>query len=62
MYTLLYLKWITSKDLLDNTGNSAQCHVAAWMGGEFGGEGPSLVAQMVRRLPTMRETWVLSLV
>ena len=29
---------ITSKDLLYSTGNSAQCHVAAWMGGEFGGE------------------------
>ena len=29
MYTLLYLKWITSKDLLYSTGNSAQCHVAA---------------------------------
>ena len=38
MYTLLYLKWITNKDLLYNTGNSAQCYVAAWMGGEFGGE------------------------
>ena len=24
MYTLLYLKWITNKDLLDNTENSAQ--------------------------------------
>ena len=22
----------------DSTGNPAQCHVAAWMGGEFGGE------------------------
>ena len=38
MYTLLYLKWITNKDLLWSTGNSAQCYVAAWMGGEFGGE------------------------
>ena len=38
MYTLLYLKWITNKDLLYSTGNSAQCYVAAWMGGEFGGE------------------------
>ena len=38
MYTLLYLKWITKKDLLHNTGNSAQCFVAVWMGGEFGGE------------------------
>ena len=25
MYTLLYLKWITNKDLLYSTGNSAQC-------------------------------------
>ena len=38
MYTLLYLKWITNKDLLYSTGNSAQCYVAAWMGGESGGE------------------------
>ena len=30
-YTLLYLKWITSKDLLFSTGNSPQCHVAIWM-------------------------------
>ena len=38
MYTLLYLKWITNKDLLYSTWNSAQCCVAAGMGGEFGGE------------------------
>ena len=38
MYTLLYLKWITNEDLLDSTGNSAQCYVAAWVGGESGGE------------------------
>jgi len=38
MYTLLYLKRITNKDLLYSTGNSAQCHVAAQMGGGFGGE------------------------
>ena len=37
-YTLLYLKWITDKDLLHSTCNSAQCYVATWMGGEFGGE------------------------
>ena len=36
--TLLYLKWITNKDLLYRTGDSAQCYVAAWMGGEFGGK------------------------
>ena len=35
-YTLLYLKQITNKDLLYTIGNSAQCYVAAWMGGEFG--------------------------
>ena len=38
MYTLLYLKRITNKDLLHSRGNSIQCYVAAWMGGEFGGE------------------------
>ena len=38
MYTLLYLKWITNKDLLYSTGSSTQSYVAAWRGGEFGGE------------------------
>jgi len=38
MYTLLYLKWVANKDLLYSTWNSAQCYVATWMGGEFGGE------------------------
>ena len=38
MYALLYLKWITNKDLLHSTQNSAQGYVAAWMGAEFGGE------------------------
>ena len=38
MFTVLYLKWITNKDLLYSTGNSAQCYVAAWVGGEFGRE------------------------
>ena len=38
MYTPQYLKQITNKDLLYSTRNSAQCHVAAWMGEEFGGE------------------------
>ena len=38
MYTLLSLKWITNKDLLYSKGNSAQCYVAAWMGGGVGGE------------------------
>ena len=35
---MLYLTWITNKDLLYSTGNSAQCYMAAWMGGEFGGQ------------------------
>ena len=37
MHTLLYLKRITNKDLLYVTGNSVQCYVAAWMGGESRG-------------------------
>ena len=32
-YTLLYLKRVTNEDR-----NSAQCYVAAWMGGESEGE------------------------
>ena len=38
MCTLLCLKWITNKDLLNSTWNFAQCYVAAWLGGEFEGE------------------------
>ena len=38
MYTLVYLKWITNKDVQHSTGNSARCYVAAWTGGEFEGE------------------------
>jgi len=38
MYTLPYLKWTIHKDLLYSTWNSPQCYVAAWMGGECGGE------------------------
>ena len=38
LYVLLSLKWITNKDLLCSTGNSAQCYVEAWKGGELGGE------------------------
>ena len=35
MYTLLYLKWVTSKGLLYSTENSAQWYGAAWMGGDL---------------------------
>ena len=38
MYTLLFLKWITNKDLLYSIQNFAQCYVAAQMAGEPGGE------------------------
>ena len=38
MYTLLYLRWITNKDLLYSSGNSAQCFVTGYMGGELGRE------------------------
>ena len=38
MNTLLYLKWITNKNLLYSTGNSAQCYVAACIEGKFGRE------------------------
>ena len=37
MYTLLYLKWVTNNSLLYSTVNSAQCYMAAWMEGAFGG-------------------------
>ena len=43
MYTWLYLKWITNKNLLYSTGNSGQCYVATWMGGKFGGVGVRLM-------------------
>ena len=32
VYTLLYLKWTTSEDLLFSTWNSVQWYGAAWMG------------------------------
>ena len=37
MCTLLYLKWITNKDLLYSTGNSDQYYAAAWMGAKIWG-------------------------
>ena len=39
MYTRLQLECITSKDLLHHTTDPAQCHVAAWAGGELGENG-----------------------
>ena len=37
MDTVLYLKWVTNKDLLYSTWNSYQCSVAVWMGTGVGG-------------------------
>ena len=39
MYTLLYLEWITNKDLLYITWNSPPCYVTTWMGGGLGENG-----------------------
>ena len=39
MYTLLYSKWITNKDLLYSTWKFAQCYVPAWTGGGLGKNG-----------------------
>ena len=39
-------KCVTNKDLLYSTGNSAQGHVAAWMGGEFRGEWRHVCVQL----------------
>ena len=39
MYTLLYLKQITNKNLPYSTWNSAQYYVAVWIGGELGENG-----------------------
>ena len=36
MYTLLCLKWIINKDLLNSTGNCAECYVTAKWEGSLG--------------------------
>ena len=35
VYRLLHLKWITNKNLLYTTGNSAQYYITTYMGKEF---------------------------
>ena len=39
MYIPLQFKWITNKDLLHSTWNSAQCYVEAWIGESLGENG-----------------------
>ena len=62
MYTLLYLKWITNKDLLYSTGNSAEWYVAAWMGGESGGRMDTCIwiAESLCRAPETITTLLIS--
>ena len=36
IFILLYLKRISNKDLLYSTWSSAECYMAAWMGGSWG--------------------------
>ena len=59
MDTLLHFKWITNKNLLYELC-SMLC--ASLDGREFGGEWihvwASLVAQLVKNLPAMWETWI----
>ena len=50
-----YLKLMTSKGLLYSTGNSAQCYVANWMRGEFGGEWMHVIC-MAKSLCRLCET------
>ena len=53
MYTLLFLKWITNKDLLYSTGNSARCCVAAGWEGSLAEniDTPICMAEFLRCLP-----------
>ena len=53
MYTLLYSKWITNKDPLHSTGNSAQRYVAAWMGEGLGENGYMYMHSWVPLLLTL---------
>ena len=53
IYTLLYSKRITNKDLLYSTWNSVQCYVTAWMGGEFGDKGNMYMYDCVPSLFTL---------
>ena len=57
MYTLLCLKWITSKDLWCSTWNSAQCYVPAWLGGALGRMDTCVcIAESLQRSPETTTT------
>ena len=60
LYTLLYLKWITNKDLLYSTGNFAQCYVAAWMGRGLGENRYMYMAESLCHSPETITTLLIS--
>ena len=59
MYTLLYLKWITNKDLLYSIANCVQCYEAAWMGGAWG-RMDTCMAESLCYLPETITTLIIS--
>ena len=59
LYTLLYLKWITCKDLLYSTGNSAQCCVPAWIGSRVWGR-MNMKVKSLSRLQLLPTAWTVA--
>ena len=53
MYTLLYLKWVTNKDLLYSAGNAAQCYLAGLDGSGLWGrvDAGTCTAELFRSSP-----------
>ena len=56
VYTLLYFKWITNKDLLYSMWNSAQCNVAAMIEELVGRGAMDTCICMAESLPCSLET------
>ena len=48
-----HFEWMANRDLLYNAWNSAQCYVAAWMGGKCGGECACVLSRFGRVLVCM---------
>jgi len=62
MYTLLYFKWITNKDLLYSAWNSAQCYVALDSKGALGENGWTHVYVVTESLYSSPETITILLI